>query len=366
VRVSNEGPSTATNIQVRVTAFPEYDRQRCTPCVVPQLAPDASELTASDYRSPSEQVYLSAIAGARQDDPRPSNNAAGWTMTGQRRMVMDAAYLTPGATATILTPAFSNTGNAISSDPAVVAISTPPTRVGQIFSVGVTALKPGTARIGFAGRQDSLLVTVVAAGTTPRWPNPLKISVSPTFTRADRPVTVTIRPTGEAPLTGAIPTGDVVITSGGKELARRAITAGAPLAFPVYFTALGSNDIRVEYAGDANFLPQTFHQPLFVERGNVTLTGDLEPVSGAPGTYSLTVEVAGSPVATPTGLVLVLNGANEIARVSLQPAGGGKSRGQVMLSLPAPPTLMLQYTGDALHAAAFQQVRIVRRRAARP
>jgi hypothetical protein len=70
----------------------------------------------------------------------------------------------------------------------------------------------------------------------------------------------------------------------------------------------------------------------------------------------------------PTGILSVLSGGAEIARVPLVPSAGGISTAHATLTnLSASPTLIVNYTGDALYRSGSQEVRVVepRQRSAR-
>jgi ELWxxDGT repeat protein len=368
VKVSNAGPRTATNIVVRTTATPNYISQRCTTCPVPQLANGMSAVAAGDSADPGQQVYMSATASARQGDPSSANNTAAWTLNSHRTMAMNAAYLTTGSTATMTVAIFSAAPAVSSSNPSVVSASSTITKVdGTSGTFTVTALKPGTSLINFEKSQLPLLVTVVAPGTQPRWEGGVTIGYSFTATPFEKPITVTITPSGTAPFSGATATGFVTVTAFGKELERRTVNGTTPITFPVYAPVVGSVPFTVAYSGDASFLPQTFEGSLFVNKGQVNIAGGLERVYGSAGTFALTVRAAGSPVAAPTGTMVVLNGATEVARIALAPSITGVSIAHATLSnLPASPTLTINYLGDALYQSGSQQVRSIesRRRSA--
>jgi hypothetical protein len=368
VRVSNAGPRAATDIALRVTSTPDYGGTRCSTCSIPQLAVGEAKTTAYEYWPPFEQIYLSAIATARQGDPQTSNNSASWTVNYYRMMAMNAAYLTTGATATVTAVSLIPTAAATSSDPSVVAISSAVNKLNDdIVTFTVTALKPGTSELRLDGHQKTLLATVVAPGLTPRWPGGVVMSTDFTATRFDHPVTVTVTPAGVAPLTAATATGTIVVTAAGQELTRRAISGATELKFPLYLPSLGPNNLQITYSGDANFLPQTIDQSVFVRQGVMSMTGTLVRATDTVGTYTLAIEAAGSPAAAPTGIVSVVNGTTELTRMTLQPAGGGTSRAEVTLTnLPKYSTLTLNYLGDALYLSGSQQIRAAdsRRRSA--
>jgi ELWxxDGT repeat protein len=372
--VSNAGPRAATDVIVALSITPSNSYQssaRCFNCAIPQLSTGATDSTTSYDSDTSQQMYASATATARQRDPQSSNNTTSWTVNAFRTLAMNAAYLTPGATATVSAGISTQNPNpaVTSSDPSVVAVPSAVTKVtATLATFAVTALKPGTSTISVQGNPYPILVTVVSAGTQPRWPGAVSIATDFTVLALDQPLIVVVVPSGTAPFTAARATGTLVVTAGGRELARTTINGSNTIKFPVYMQSVGSVPYVISYSGDANFLPQTVNGTAFVNLGRVTVTGGLERVPGAAGTYTLTVRTAGSPVVAPTGTLSILNGGVEIAKVTLVPSGGGISTSHATLTnLPVSPTLTMNYSGDVFYQSGSQQVRVVepRQRSAR-
>jgi ELWxxDGT repeat protein len=368
--VANAGPRAATDVAVNLTTTPvALTSTNCFNCSIAQLNSGASAIASADNGDISQQVYVSAIATARQRDPQSSNNAAAWTVNAFRTMAMNATYLTPGATATITSSVSSTSPAVTSSDPSVVAVPSQATNMtSTLATVAVTALKPGTSTISVQGNLRTLLVTVLPAGTQPRWPGGVTIATNFTVVDLDKPLTVTVTTSGTAPFSAAKATGTVVVTAAGNELARATVSSTKSITFPVYFQSLNSVPYVIEYSGDANFLPQASNGTVFVNPGRVTITGGLERTPGAAGTYTLTVHAAGSPVVAPTGMLSIVNGGVEVTKVTLVPSSGGISTAHATLTnLSASPTLTINYLGDALYQAGSQQVRVVepRQRSAR-
>lgn len=358
LRIANNGPRAATNVTVEFIA-PDEQAGACYNCDVPQLASGASKTLSLYFSySVSTQTVFSATVTAHETDPQPANNSVAWLVGMNNYMVMNAPYLTTGSTAVIYGSSFAFGAVPTSSDPSVVAVSTNLTKLNDyVSSFTVTGVKPGTSTITYG--QFSLIVTVVAPGGTPRWPGAMQFTPGFTATNFDKPLTITVTPIGKAPFTGVTPTGTVRVTSGNKELARRTFVSTASFSFPVYLPALGTNSYTISYDGDAVFLPQSTTASTFVRKGSATLLGNLEPVN-TPSTYRLSVSVAGSPASPPSGTVSVLNGSAEIARLTLVPGADGTSTAQTMLPGPGgPPTLTLNYSGDAFYDAGTQQVRNV-------
>jgi ELWxxDGT repeat protein len=368
VKVSNAGPRAATDVTLRMTATPSYSTQRCTACPIPQIANGTSTTAAGESSHPGQQIYVSATASARQRDPQLSNNTALWTVNGDGSMGMNAAYLTTGATATVSTTIFTSSPAITSSDASVVSVSPAVSKVSSTFGTfTVTGLKTGTSTINVDGRQYPLLVTVVAAGTTPLWPGGVTLAANTTSIRFDQPLLITVTPSGTAPVSGAVATGTVIVSTAGHEVARQGLSGKGLVLYPVYLPALGSVPYTIAYSGDANFLPQSLNGTVSVSKGVATLTGAFERVPGTTGSFALTVHASGSLAAAPSGILSILNGTTEVARVPLAPSNNGLSDARfTVANLPASPTLTLNYLGDAFYFPGSQQMRLVepRRRAA--
>ena len=359
VSVSNSGPRSATDVAVKLTNTPFSYGQYCTTCPIPEIAAGTSSVIGVGFQQAGQQIYLSATATARQRDPQVPNNTATWTVNDNRSMVMSPAYLVPGATATVSVWTFMPAPAVTSSDPSVVSVQPTITAVTSGFGTfTVTALKTGTSTISISGDLSPLLITVAAAGTQPRWPGGLSIGTNEEVTTFERPVTVNVTPSGTAPVSGATATGTVVVAANGQELARQNVSGPATIAIPVYLPAVGSIPFTVTYIGDSNFLSQTANENVYVYPGNATLTGDLEPEPGAPGTLSLTIRATGSPAAAPTGILSVISGGVEIAKLPLVAHGNGESQATTTLThLPASPALTVNYSGDAFYLQGSQQLR---------
>ncbi|HUR80499.1 MAG TPA: ELWxxDGT repeat protein [Thermoanaerobaculia bacterium] len=371
-KVTNLGPGAATNIDVRITSTPELTSHDCRACRIGQLLVNETGFAGSDGSTYDGQTYKSAVATAFERDPQTANNAATWVNAIDGSISMTPAFLVPGQIGTVTALPKGTFPGALpfvsSMESAIIEVASEVTKVGDVYTFQVRALAPGTSRITCAGTQNPLVAQVVAAGTTPKWPGALTVTTDLTAISIEKALTVTIVPSGTAPLTAARATGTVIVaTKAGQELARRTLDGSeTTLAVPVYFRALDVTPFTIAYSGDATFLPATFEKSVFVRQGNVTITGGL--TSAANGAFDLSVTVEGSPVVAPTGSVAVMNGSVEIARIALQAGANGKAIARTRLTgLPASPTLTVQYLGDTLYRASSQQLRVVaeRRRTAR-
>jgi len=370
VTVRNNGPRAATDIAIAFTATPTngHNNSGCNgDCPIAQLAVGASVPTFTFLELPDHQVVMSATATPRQRDPQTANNNLIWTFNSRRTLAMNGGFLTAGTSATITAKFFTQAQSVSSSDPAVVSLSAVTKVTSGMGTFTATALKPGTASVNIDGQQSPLLITVLAPGAQPRWAGGLTIVSRFTAMGLDTPQIITITPSGMAPVSGARATGTVTVTSGGNELARATVAGTSAIDLPVYFSSLGQAPYVINYSGDANFLPDTISTSIFVTKGQVVMTGGLERVPSAPGSFALTVRTTGSPLVAPTGMLSVLNGGVEVAKVALVPSTGGISVAHATIAnLPASPTLTINYPGDALYLPGSQQVRVVetRRRSA--
>jgi ELWxxDGT repeat protein len=349
VTVSNAGPRSATEVVITMTASPNH-LNGCLGCALPQLNSGESK-PAYAFTSSNEQSYYSAVVSARQNDPQPANNAATWTVAQGRSIAMDSAWLNVGQTATV-TSKMQNAGAVpSSSDLSVVSVSAA-TGANGFAKFQVTGLKQGTATVTFD--QFSLNVIVVASGTIPRLPGGIDYFTSSTAALFQQPVQVVVKPTGTAPFTGATPTGTMIVTSNGVELARQAIAGKDPITFPFYLPALGTNNYTISYSGDANFLPQTLTGSVFMRTGQATLIAVITP-AGAPNTYSLTVRATGNPLVPPTGTLIVSIGGTEIGRRTLVQSAAELTFTTTTLS----PTVSIAYSGDTFYDPSVQEARTV-------
>lgn len=356
--VTNDGPRAATELDVDITETPGSSDLCQYGCGISQLAPgQTAPVLFYGGGTGSAQKYYGAFVSARQHDPNPANNSVHWTTSWFGDVVMNRAFLHPGETATTLARHYSTAPSvAASSDPTVVSISPLTTVDADRVKATVTALKTGTSTITVDSKP--LLVTVLPAGSAPRWAGGVTVDADYSTVPLDRPVMLTVTP-ARSPLNGARATGTVIVSRGGQELARGELR-GAVLNIPLYLTIAGSVVVQIDYSGDANFLPQSFPQTVYTQRGNVSITNSFERAAGTNGSYVLTFTVAGSPIAAPTGsLSITPNG----VLVPLIPGPHGVSTATTTLSgLSVAATLTVSYSGDNVYQPAVQQVRLIDRR----
>jgi hypothetical protein len=150
-------------------------------------------------------------------------------------------------------------------------------------------------------------------GTKLRWPGAVNVNTDSPVTSFDRPAGFSIFTAGTAPYTGEKATGVVTISANGPELGRVTLapetaaqrllaTSSSAQRLPVYLPALGVNALRLDYSGDANFLPMT-------STYNVTATTGLATILGGAvrngTTAKVDIRVTGSPESTPTGTIRI-------------------------------------------------------------
>jgi hypothetical protein len=220
----------------------------------------------------------------------------------------------------------------------------------------------GTATLSLSnagGAIGTLSVNVVAPGTAVRWPGAINADVDGQ-TAFDRPANARIYSLATAPYNGATATGVVRVTSNGQELARLTLPASVfGTVLPFYSPGVGTQPIRIEYAGDANFLPMTFDRSLVTVKGSVTVTSSADR-SGPNATLHL--RVTGSPMADPSG-TLTISETSVVTpkQVTLTGLGGGLATADVTLTNLSPGihTLQVSYSGDTHYSGQNQNVRLL-------
>jgi len=341
--VSNAGPNAATNVAVRFTATPAFSSSNdvissCNPCFLSQLAAGETRTALPPGTPYQQQVFISAAAAARERDPNSANNVTTWTASGDRLLIMDAPFLTPGAAATVTSR---STAVPTSSDPNVISVGAPST-VGSVVTVPVTGVHVGTATLTTTGG-STLKVDVVAPGTTPRWPGAVSMSTDNATPVTGGSKTFVLTADGTAPVSGTKATGTVTLAVDGQEVARRTIN-GDRVALSFVPQHGGDNtSYSIAYSGDANFLPQTWSGTLFVDRIIPSFIGTAQPVPGSPGTFTVTVEVTGRPAAPPTGTIILSSAGKEIAEAAVVPATTYSVARMTVANLPAAPVLGVRF-----------------------
>lgn len=370
-KVTNRGPAAATGVSILATATPaDRDPNACATCrrFPPELA-SGSTTVAYEARWFGVQQYSTLSISARESDPNPSDNAIGWT--SHDSVAMDALYLTAGGQANVW---FQPRGgvssvSAESSDPSVVSVpaSVALPNAGPATFV-VRGLRAGSSTIRIftsAGTVGTLDVAVYSAGVKPRFPGAINESHVQAPVQFDQPLEIRIDTFATAPFTGRSATGLVTISDDGREAARLTLTAVArQWTVPVYLSDVGLHTIKVDYAGDDNFMPSSKTFSINAIRGEAALEGIYER-NGT--TVTLRVRVTGSPAAAPTGTIGVSEPAiNKSQQATLAPTTAGVAEATIILTdvTAGAHTLVLTYSGDDRYNSATQQMRILERRRA--
>ncbi len=365
VNATNNGPRAATNIRITHTVTPADFSSSCVlACTgaLPQLASGATA-KAFGYGWPGFQQYLTATATIHERDPQPANNSVGWVTNAF--MAMDALFLTPGSQANVWFGSSNISSVSITSSDSAV-ISVPATLT---FTAGLPAtfiahgLSTGTATIRVftpTSTVGTITIDVVAAGTKPRWPaGVLANADNGGFISFDSPIGFSISANGTAPYTGEKPTGIVTVSANGHDLGHVVLKPDVNQQRVInYLPDLGANAIRVDYSGDANFLPMSLTSSVTTTTGRATILGGAERTGSSARVH---LRVTGSPSAAPTGTITIAEpGVIPPVVVTLTAGAPGEGQADVILSnvSAAPHTLVLTYSGDAHYAPSTQNARM--------
>ncbi len=317
----------------------------------------------------SGQQYLTATLKGHESDPQPGNNSVAWTVSGT--LALDAISLAPGANATAwyvhyksFAGATSVTVTVASSDASVVTVPATLTVPGdtRTASFPVQAMAAGTATIRISdasGTIASLVVAVQTPGTRTRWAGGVS-GYCNSQVSFDQRSPIQIFQSGRVPFTGEIATGEVRITSNGQELGRVTLKPdGRQLTLSLYSPVVGTQPVRLEYGGDANFLPVSLDLNLYTVKGYVAITTAADrSVSNA----TLHVNITGSPSAAPGGTVTVTEpGVLAPVQATLIPGSGGIAHADVSLTglTPGTHTLVITYSGDGNYNANTTNARLL-------
>ena len=144
----------------------------------------------------------------------------------------------------------------------------------------------------------------------------------------------------------SLPTGDVNISDGGTPIGAAQLLPGAG-GFTTSTLSVGSHNIVIAYAGDANFnpsAPATLSNDPQVVRAFTTAAVTTSGSPSAPGTpVTFTVTVSSATPGTPTGNVTFFDGS--VALAGLQLSGGSASFTTAGLS-PGHHDIQVMYFGD--------------------
>ena len=152
---------------------------------------------------------------------------------------------------------------------------------------------------------------------------------------------------------GGVPNGEMVTFYNGTNTLGAAATANGVAVLSTSSLHAGSNSITATYPGDGTYLGSTSRaltQVVNLNPTNITLISSLNPSTyGQPVTFTVAVGPQPGP-GTPTGTVLLKNGATAIASITLSNGGGAFTTAALSagsLSITA------SYFGDANFASSF-------------
>jgi hypothetical protein len=360
-QATNNGPRTATGLQLQVTQTP-YDRNSSSSscqgaCPVPEVQlRTGTKSTAYVDGSGLAQRYVTATLTARELDPQASNNSIAWTAA--RNIAMDALFLTPGSDAHVWF-GWPFTVNVESSNPAVLSVpasvSVPPVP-GTFIAHGVSVGRANIRVFNSSGTLGTLAVDVVVPGTVPLWDGGVSIDAGNTSIRFDQQLAIHISASGTAPFTGKRATGTVTVAAGGREIGRVTLDPATQEGLLwTYLPDLGATNINASYSGDANFAPSTLTGQGFALLGQATIAATIDD-NGS--TARLHVRLIGSPMAAPTGSLSVYEvsvpAATQIPLTSTTP--GVAEADIILTNLPAGThTFRVFYPGDGKHYQSSAQ-----------
>jgi hypothetical protein len=152
---------------------------------------------------------------------------------------------------------------------------------------------------------------------------------------------------------GGVPNGEMVTFYNGTNTLGAAATANGVAVLSTSSLHAGSNSITATYPGDGTYLGSTSRaltQVVNLNPTNITLISSLNPSTyGQPVTFTVAVAPQSGP-GTPTGTVLLKNGATAIASITLSNGGGVFTTAALSagsLSITA------SYFGDTNFASSF-------------
>lgn len=298
-RVTNLGPSAATNVQLCAAAPPRDPEFECKPRF--ELAAGASlDFTLN---APTDTGAIVARVTQWETDTNQANNEALWLTSGVGSYALYATPATPrvGETGTLVVTngiAVASTVVLQSSDPSVIPVpASVEVPANGTATVNFTALKAGTARITATIRSNPYSVTLRAIGATEtrRMPATLELfNPSPLTFGVAKLVLATIR--GTAP-DGGQPTGTVTFAEDGRVLGTAAVVNGQAL-FRVTTQTPGNHRYTATYSGDARFLDAVSEANVFVFKGTPSFRA--RPVAGSANVLVTLTGMGGVP---PTGTV---------------------------------------------------------------
>jgi hypothetical protein len=151
---------------------------------------------------------------------------------------------------------------------------------------------------------------------------------------------------------GGTPTGSVAFKDGSSTICKGFLGSNgqAGCLVPTGQLAIGSHQIVASYSGDTNFAakdsdPQTLTITAAAATTSLTLSAPQVPF-GREQSEKLTVDVTGTGLLVPSGMVTIKDGDNAIATLSLADGAATKTLAAIQLK-PGSHTLTADYLGDA-------------------
>lgn len=370
-RITNAGPSTATNIEFKYSESPHEQKfwvvtiptnlarpKSDNPFAerLPVLAPGESTEVKLDvgysyaYTDPVMPPgrTITASVTAAEAETSLTNNSVSQMLSADGYLTLPP-FLTTGTTATanVVVPDTSasrtltlqSSLSSVTVTPA--SISLPPGQTFGAFTLtsgGQTGMALLTSSGSFSSR---LTIPVVSPGTSPKLD--VGIIVQSTTVAYGATLEIPVRVAGVRH-DGRRPTGSIsMLDAAGNVLATQTLDATAATTFQRQGLAPGEHELRFRYHGDAEF------NALSGARMTATVTGrpvEMEiqvPRVLCAGEVDIVVYVRSQPEFTPTGTVYFSN-VNPPERVTLTPTGTpGEARASVRRNLTAPVTVAATY-----------------------
>ena len=347
VEMKNAGPSSATGLKLQLNATPFEFSSFCSECRHMILTPNGEAQTFG-HSSGNEQQYVTATITAAEHDPNPANNTFSWTM--HKSIAMDAHTLTPGSQANIWVDRFQGEPSVTiqSSDPSVVSVPSSinvPGSDAVSFVARALAVGKATIRVSSANQELGFLeVEVLPPGAKKRWSGAFNAVLYESMYFHQKGA-VQIETRAIAPGTNQSATGEVIVTADGVEVGRGTLTADKHVwAIPFRIPEPGDRAMTIQYAGDANFLPQTRSWTLSVFRSLPTLEATAS--RNANGVI-VRARISGLLRDTPTGSLSIVVPGGSTTVVPIEPHGPGRAFAEWTLTGDLPPFLTVGYNGDS-------------------
>ena len=384
-RVTNHGPSTATNVQVRFSESP-FDFQvagdnsgnvvceNANParCTVATLAPGGTttffvmrhEVKGSvDPANPPGRTVTASIS-SESADPDLSNNTTASMQAGDASLLVPP-YLTVGANTTanymLSFPTQSPVDVTLTSTFGVTVT----TATMRIESGQTTVKFPLTVQGGVSsvllnatsteGKTVSMVVPVVMPGSTP--PLGVAIVAAHNSTYAYGATVPIVARVAARRHDGTLPTGTIwLLDSSDNPLQQATLGGDAAVTFTRQGLEPGTYSYRVRYDGNANFRPLTVSLAAITIQNVATTVNVLSPRVSCPENFNVPVTVTsqGSTLA-PAGSVAIYRGNQMLHRVPLAPTGvAGEAGATGNITIPATneATIRVEYEPTGNFAAS--------------